>query len=81
MAEQGDLLGSCRFLVSNDSWHMGTMGGISSTSLTATPLSPLPKRLFHLRRIKEALYIKSNSTINRDNGVAFYYWYIAVVEC
>ncbi|KFD66310.1 hypothetical protein M514_08504 [Trichuris suis] len=26
--------------------------------------------LFHLRRIKEALYIKSNFTINRDNGVA-----------
>ncbi|KFD59766.1 hypothetical protein M514_28052 [Trichuris suis] len=26
--------------------------------------------LFHLRRIKEVLYIKRNSTINRDNGVA-----------
>ncbi|KFD50717.1 hypothetical protein M514_08373 [Trichuris suis] len=26
--------------------------------------------LFHLRRMKEALYIKSNSTISRDNGVA-----------
>ncbi|KFD50290.1 hypothetical protein M513_08790 [Trichuris suis] len=38
-------------------------------------LDPRPKiicreSLFHLRRIKEALYIKSNSTINRDNGVA-----------
>ncbi|KFD52917.1 hypothetical protein M513_06227, partial [Trichuris suis] len=37
-------------------------------------LDPRPKiisreSLFHLRRIKEALYIKSNSTINRDNGV------------
>ncbi|KFD66192.1 hypothetical protein M514_21706 [Trichuris suis] len=36
--------------------------------------SPRPKIIcresfFHLRRIKEAPYIKSNSTINRDNGV------------
>ncbi|KFD49644.1 hypothetical protein M514_09476 [Trichuris suis] len=38
------------------------------------PLGPPAKiicreSLFHLRPIKEALYIKSNSTINRENGV------------
>ncbi|KFD46798.1 hypothetical protein M513_12326 [Trichuris suis] len=42
----------------------------SQCSLDQRPKIICRESLFHLRRIKEALYIKSNSTINRDNGVA-----------
>ncbi|KFD46800.1 hypothetical protein M513_12328, partial [Trichuris suis] len=42
----------------------------SQCSLDPRPKIICRESLFHLRRIKEALYLKSNSTINRDNGVA-----------
>ncbi|KFD67469.1 hypothetical protein M514_00548 [Trichuris suis] len=42
----------------------------SQCSLDPRPKIICRESFFHLRRIKEALYIKSNSTINRDNGVA-----------
>ncbi|KFD51149.1 hypothetical protein M514_07913 [Trichuris suis] len=42
----------------------------SQCSLDPRPKIICRESLFHPRRIKEALYIKSNSTINRDNGVA-----------
>ncbi|KFD63342.1 hypothetical protein M514_24522 [Trichuris suis] len=41
----------------------------SQCSIDPRPKIICRESLFHLRRIKEALYIKSNSTINRDNGV------------
>ncbi|KFD46007.1 hypothetical protein M513_13124, partial [Trichuris suis] len=43
----------------------------SQCSLDPRPKIICRESLFHLQRIKEALYIKSNSTIHRDNGVAF----------
>ncbi|KFD56408.1 hypothetical protein M513_02863, partial [Trichuris suis] len=42
----------------------------SQCSLDPRPKMNCRESLFHLRRIKEARYIKSNSTSNRDNGVA-----------
>ncbi|KFD59090.1 hypothetical protein M513_00253 [Trichuris suis] len=42
----------------------------SQCSLDPRPKIICRESFFHLQRIKEALYIKSNSTINRDNGVA-----------
>ncbi|KFD59091.1 hypothetical protein M513_00254 [Trichuris suis] len=41
----------------------------SQCSIDPRPEIICRESLFHLRHIKEALYIKSNSTINRDNGV------------
>ncbi|KFD44819.1 hypothetical protein M514_14304 [Trichuris suis] len=42
----------------------------SQCSLDPRPNIICRESLFHLRRIKEAPYIKCNSTINCDNGVA-----------
>ncbi|KFD50096.1 hypothetical protein M514_09056 [Trichuris suis] len=42
----------------------------SQCSLDPRPKIICRESLFHLRRIKEALYIKSNSSMNCDNGVA-----------
>ncbi|KFD60199.1 hypothetical protein M514_08789 [Trichuris suis] len=42
----------------------------SQCSFDKRPKIICRKSLFHLRSIKEALYMKSNFTINRDSGVA-----------
>ncbi|KFD57217.1 hypothetical protein M514_01728 [Trichuris suis] len=48
---------------------MDNVEHVSQCSLHRRLKTICPQSLFHQKRIKEALYIKSNSTINRDNSV------------